>query len=198
MQFRFNGHYLRIPCHQSRVTPLRFTAFFFSHNHSGILGDGVLMKILLCTFLLFSSLKLILPAADSFASSFISYRRRMYFVSPYSNRRLYCSLRLPDAFQRERAALTAVVKTLSRQGTSDVFLLCHGLAEGLCPISGTSFCFKFPRFLKGDDTGFLYKMFSCLLKKNILLEKCYYCFTQANLGIFSSQSQEHKHYKAST
>lgn len=98
MKFRFNGHYLRIPCHQSRVTPLRFTAFFFSHDHSGILGDGVLMKILLCTFLLFSSLKLILPAADSFASSIISYRRRMYFVSPYSNRRLYCSLRLPDAF----------------------------------------------------------------------------------------------------
>lgn len=97
MQFRFNGHYLQIPCHQSRVTPLRLTALF-SHNHSGILGDGVLMKILLFTFLLFSSLKLILPAADSFASSFISYRRRMYFVSPYSNCRLYCSLSLPDAF----------------------------------------------------------------------------------------------------
>lgn len=98
MQCRFNGHYLQMLCHQSRVTPLRFTAFFFSHNHSGILGVGVLMKILLCTFPLFSSLKLILPAADSFASSFISYKRRMHFVSPYSSCRLYCSLRLPDAF----------------------------------------------------------------------------------------------------
>jgi len=70
----------------------------------------------------FSRLKLILPAVESSASSFISYsassfvsyKRKIHFVSPYSHCLLYCSLRLPGASQRERAVLTAAVKALSR------------------------------------------------------------------------------------
>lgn len=48
------------------------------------------------------------------ASSFIIYKRKISFVSPYSRCWLCHSLRLADAFQRERAVLTAAATASSK------------------------------------------------------------------------------------